>query len=146
MEVKVMKRIIYVLITIVMLVMCLSGCGSNQNDTVESKDTTISSDTENVFLYTTKNKSDYLNYLSNLDTSEYEILGISTSITELYKAQEFYMISINGYYVFTTKDSKTYLDFIDGLDFTQYKILGISTSITELYKAQEFYMITYCEQ
>lgn len=160
-----MKRIIYVLIAIIMVVTCLSGCGSDGKETVE-KENIISSNTENVFLYTTRDKNDYLNYLNNLDTSVYEILGITTSITEVYRAQEFYMITyrkidapkseskgndydittLNGYSVFTTKDSQLYLDFIDEMDFSKYKILGITTSITEVYRAQEFYMITYCEQ
>ena len=160
-----MKRIIYVLIAIIMVVTCLSGCGSNEKEVGENKNI-ISSNTENVFLYTTQDKNDYMNYLNTLDTSVYEVLGITTSITEPYRAQEFYMITyrkidapkseskgndydittLNGYYVFTTKDSELYLDFIDEMDFSKYKILGITTSITEPFRAQEFYMITYCEQ
>lgn len=160
-----MKRIIYVLIAIIMVASFLSGCGSKESATTNNT-STISSNSGNVFLYTTRNKDDYLNYLDNLDTSAYEVLGITTSITENYRAQEFYMItyrkidarksetkgnsyditSQNGYYVFTTKDSSLYLDFIDEMDFSKYKILGITTSITETYRAQEFYMITYCNQ
>lgn len=160
-----MKRIIYVLIAIIMVVTCLSGCGSNENEVGENNNI-ISSNTENVFLYTTRDKNDYMNYLSTLDTSVYEVLGITTSITQAYRSQEFYMITyrkidalkseskgndydvatLNGYYVFTTKDSKLYLDFIDEMDFSKYKILGITTSITQVYRTQEFYMITYCEQ
>lgn len=160
-----MKRIIYVLIAIIIVTSFLFGCGSKESATTNNT-STISSNSGNVFLYITRNKDDYLNYLNNLDTSAYEVLGVTTSITEKYRAQEFYMItyrkidapkseikgniyditSQNGYYVFTTKDSSLYLDFIDEMDFSKYKILGITTSITETYRAQEFYMITYCNQ
>lgn len=163
-----MKRIVCLFIAIIMIVTCLSGCGSNESGVPkESKNTSaLNSDSENVFLYTTRNKNEYMNYLKNINTSEYEILGITTSITEEYRAQEFYMITYrkidapkaetkgndydivisDGYYMFTTRDSSLYLDFIDEMDFSKYKILGITTSITETYRAQEFYMITYCEK
>lgn len=80
------------------IILC-SGCSANTSSTTQSiiGEVQKTPETEviygNYFLFETRNKQEYLNFLEEFDEEKYEIVNISTSMYRSELSSEFYMVT-----------------------------------------------------
>jgi len=71
------KRIVMLMLTLMISVSSLTGCGNKTQITQSSTDADNSTTVGNYFLYETSSRQEYLSFLETLDESKYEIIDIS---------------------------------------------------------------------
>jgi len=103
-----MKKFIMALLVIVMIASMFTGCSSDEGTDKNEIEQVEVSDVKSVdgmkvyeifqneefYIFQSWNAGEYLNFLSNLDETKYEIIDISTSMQAgHYGSGEFYMVT-----------------------------------------------------
>ncbi len=148
-----------------LLVFILSGCGSSSNSEIvtlpnaESQVSEGKSSSKKIDTYKTDEVEEYKKFLESFDESNYEILGITTSMpSTVYGSGSFYMVTYQRLdeprevrntgkvSLFKTSNEEEYHTFLENFDEASNEILGITTSMpSTIYGDGSFYMVTYRE-
>lgn len=85
------KRSIALLVVLLVAVILCSGCSSKDKSDNIQRTQTVGDYT----LFQTLDAWEYLNFLDNFDETKYEIINISTSLSDgdIYGNDEFYMVT-----------------------------------------------------
>lgn len=111
---------------------------------------------DQIYIYSTRNSKEYLEFLTNLE-EQYEIIDITTGMST-YSRGDSYMVTYKlkdewknenpqkqyKYYLYETRRQENFLQYYSNLNIEKYEIVDISTRLST-YSRGESYMITYRE-
>ncbi|MBQ6860526.1 MAG: hypothetical protein IJO08_02640 [Clostridia bacterium] len=142
-----------VMAALLILCMCMAifmtGCSENGETfkTATSSEGVIS-------FYQTSNRDQFLAYMKSIDTSEYDILDVSSPHTTSFavttrekgkwktaeNTKAYEVAVLDGYYLFVTTNQNDYLNFLEQFEAEIYQINGISVN-----PGNSYYAVTYVE-
>ncbi len=161
-----MRRRIIAMFVVCIFICTLTGCEEGGKSEIVTLPNHQQSDgqvtTDGAFemqLLETIKVEEYLTFLESFDYTNYQILGISTSMyTGPYTDGNYYMVTYSKLEeprearetgkvsLFKTTDYDEYNSFLNSFDTFKYEILDISTSMsTGPYTSGNYYMVTYIE-
>ncbi len=146
-----MKRLVFVLVICLALMLC--ACG--ESSSVVTIDDEVSNEpSDTVLIFSTRDDKEYLEFLTDND-AKIHIIDITTGMSTYGKGESYvvtYMTNPDDnasavsykYYLFKTRKQSEYTEFYSSLDFEKYEIVDISTRLST-YGKGESYVITYRE-
>lgn len=153
------KRLILLFFAIC-LSLSLCACSGETSEIVTlegvKSPTTEEGPLSSISIFRTRNDQEYLQFLTDFNFQNYEIVDISTGM-HTYHYGESYVVTYTKktdtdtsevksykYYIYKTRSQTEYFSFYSSFDFEKYEILDISTRLGT-YHYGESYVITYRE-